>query len=33
MLAIGRATASIRDFSAKFGQNSAIICVRFSALA
>jgi transposase len=33
MLAIGRATASIRDFSAKFGQNSAIICVRFSAPA
>jgi len=29
-LAIGRATASMRRFAAKLGQNSAIICFRFS---
>jgi transposase len=33
MLAIGRATASMRRFSTKLGQNSAIICFRFSAVA
>jgi Transposase DDE domain len=32
-LAIAGATASIRGFAAKFGQNSAIICVRFSSPA